>query len=703
MWLSLACLLFKQFCFFTLVNHKPCRMLEILFFPRFVLPLFVLCFFLLGQIEAFAQPDPMKFGKVEMKELEMISYSNDTSASAVILGDYGNAYFTYIGDDMNVNFERHVRIKILKKSGYEWADMRIPLYKSGTTEEKVLNLKGYTYNLENGKVVKTKLEKEHIFDEKVSDNQSLKKFTMPGVKEGSVLEFSYTVQSEFLYQFHEWEFQKSIPVIWSEYRARIPEFYIYKQYAQGYEPLFINTSEEGRETFTVHYAAEDTRQGRVAGGIENVEFKNTKFRWVAKEVPALHEESYVTTMDDFVAKIEFELTATNWNHNYKPFGQSWEAMAKDLLESEYFGKQLNRTGFVKDEIEGIKAKFTDPTDRVLATQAFVKKAMKWDGKKRLYPETTLKKAYEARNGNSADINMLLVAMLQEEGIDASPVILSTRDNGRAPYFPLITKYNYVIAQVNVNGKTLLLDATEPLAPFDVLPQRCLNGTGRLISAHTGEVNLRNNERFMSYCNAKLTLNTSGELSGTIEESKGGFNGLSLRKEVAKEGKDKYLESLKKEYVGWDIESFDFKNLEKPNEILQSTCKVTIGEQAQNSASLLYLNPMLHQKEESNPFKLETRKFPVDFAAPTDETFLLTLTLPAGYEVEELPKPAIITLPEGAAKFTYNISVNGNVIQVISKLNIKKTAFGAEEYAHLKEFYNYIVTKHAEQVVLKKKG
>ncbi|MES2734199.1 MAG: DUF3857 and transglutaminase domain-containing protein [Bacteroidota bacterium] len=680
-------------------------MIKILFCQRAFFTFLSLGLFLFCSVKAFAQPEPMKFGKVEMKDLEMKFYDKDTSASAVVLYDYGNAFFTYISNDFQVNFERHVRIKILKKSGYDWADSQISLYKSDNTEEKVTNLKGYTYTLENGKIVKTKLEKEHIFDDKLSENESLKKFTMPGVKEGCVIEYSYTVQSEFLYTFQEWEFQKSIPVLWSEYRARIPEFYIYKQHSQGYEPFFINTSEEGRESFAVRYEAENSSQGmaRTPGSIENVEVKNTQFRWVIKDIPALHEEPYVTTMSDFVSKIEFELTATNFSHNYKPFRSSWEELAKDLLESESFGKQLNRTGFVKDEIEGIKAKFTDPAERIFATQAFVKKTMKWDGKKRVYPATTLKKAYENRTGNSSDINLLLVAMLKEEGIDASPVILSTRDNGRAPFFPLLTRYNYVIAQVNLNGKVLLLDATEPFAPYDVLPQRCLNGVGRLISMQTGEVELRNNEKFMSYCNAKLTLGTSGELSGVIEESQGGYYGLLMRKEVAKEGKDKYVEAMKKNHVGWEIESFDFKNLEKTNEILLSTCKVTIGEQAQNAAKLMYLNPMFYQKKDANPFKLENRKFPVDFAAPIDETFLLTIALPAGYEVEELPKPAIISLPEGAAKFTYSVSVSGSILQVVSKLTIKKTFFGVEEYAHLKEFYNYIVTKHAEQIVLKKKG
>jgi hypothetical protein len=682
-------------------------MFTVMFRKRIVFTLF-LCTLCWCQTFLYAQdPDFLKFGKVEMKELEMKNYPKDTSAGAVILSDMGRSYYTYVGDEFQVNLERHVKIKILKKSDYKWADVRIVLYKSGTTVERVSDLKGFTYNLENGKMVKTKLEKEQVFEEKYDENHVLKKFTMPAVREGSVIEYTYTVKSEFYWTLPEWEFQNEIPVLWSEYRAIVPEFFIFKQYGQGYEPYYISKMDEGRESFAVHYRSEDnnsyTGSGRTPGGIQNVEAKTTKYRWVMKDVPAIQEEPYMTTLRDYIAKIEFEITGTKFGAILKTWRNTWDDLAKNLLESEYFGTQLNRTGFIRDEITGIKTKFTDPAERVAAICAFVKKTMKWDGRERLYPETTLKKAYENRTGNSADINLLLVAMLKEAGLDANPVILSTRDHGRVPFFPLITKFNYVIAHVELNGKSLLLDATEPYASHDMLPRRCLNGSGRLIAKSCVEVNLYNNEKYNRYCSAKLALKPTGELSGLIEESEGGYTGFSNRKDYNKEGKEKYIESLKKKLVGWDIENLDIKNVEKVSEVFQTNYNVTIGEHAQAASNLIYINPLLHRKADNNPFKLEERKFPVDFAAPTDETYILTLSIPEGYQVEELPKATIVSLPDGAGKFTYNVNVNGNTLQVVSKLSIRKTMFIGDEYQYLREFYNHIVTKHSEQVVLKKKG
>jgi hypothetical protein len=168
--------------------------------------------------KTIAQKEPVDFGKVQIPDVEMKQYELDTSASAVVLCDFGKSYFQYQSEKgFQVVFERTTRIKIFKKSGYEYANVEVPYYKKSNSEKEVVTeLKGYTYNLENGKMVKTKLTGESIFDEDKTENWKLKKFSLPNVKEGSVIEYTYTIKSDFLFTFREWEFQSDIPVIWSE-------------------------------------------------------------------------------------------------------------------------------------------------------------------------------------------------------------------------------------------------------------------------------------------------------------------------------------------------------------------------------------------------------------------------------------------------------------------------------------------------------
>lgn len=94
-----------------------------------------------------AQKAPIKFGDIPMEDMKMNSYEKDSSASAVILVDYGQSTIVYRQNvGFTLDFERITRIKILNKEGLKWGDFTIPLYKSGSTDEKLTSLKAVTYN-----------------------------------------------------------------------------------------------------------------------------------------------------------------------------------------------------------------------------------------------------------------------------------------------------------------------------------------------------------------------------------------------------------------------------------------------------------------------------------------------------------------------------------------------------------------------------
>jgi hypothetical protein len=374
-----------------------------------------------------------------------------------------------------------------------------------------------------------------------------------------------------------------------------------------------------------------------------------------------------------------------------------------LLKDENFGLQLNRTGFAKDIIVAAKAKADNPMAQIALLYDFVRQSVKWNGLNRLSAESTIRKAFENHTGNAADINLMLVALLQEAGLDANPVILSTRDNGRIlESYSMVSKFNYVIAQVTMNGQDLLLDATDPLLHPNMLPTRCLNGQGRLISKKNGRwVPLQSSERMTQVTSLRMQLDKAGQLTGTVDLSHGGYAALPARKVILTDGQEKYAESLRKAKSNWHIEKLDIKGAEKLTEAVGITCQVAIPEGAQMAGNMIYLKPLLTEGEQENPFRHDVRKFPVDFATPIDQTFVASYTLPEGYVVDEMPKNVIVELPEKGGRFSFMTAQNGNVIQVSSKISIRKSLYMPEEYPHLKEFYHQIVSKHAEQIVLKK--
>ena len=219
----------------------------------------------------------------------MTVYAKDSSASAVILTDYGEAFITAGATIPTLNFERHVRIKILKKDGFKWADCSIPLFRSGSDEESVRKLKAATYNLENGRIVETSMSKDAVVKGKFNRNLVLQKFSFPNVKEGSVLEYTYTVSSQFFSNFPNWQFQYDAPVRWSEYWAMFPDFFIFEKYMQGYIPP---TSYEVKN--------------KNAGGLVT-----NAHHWISKDVPAFKAEPFMTSEDDYVSKINLALSHIN--------------------------------------------------------------------------------------------------------------------------------------------------------------------------------------------------------------------------------------------------------------------------------------------------------------------------------------------------------------------------------------------------------
>src|SRR4051812_40131467 len=106
----------------------------------------------------------LKFRKVTVEELQKKIYTIDSNANAVVLSDLGAAAVE--GNDkgwFSISFTHHRVVHILNKNGYDEAEVEIDLYTEGDVEEKLDNIKAVTYNLENGKVVESKLDKSSIF------------------------------------------------------------------------------------------------------------------------------------------------------------------------------------------------------------------------------------------------------------------------------------------------------------------------------------------------------------------------------------------------------------------------------------------------------------------------------------------------------------------------------------------------------------
>lgn len=665
-----------------------------------------LCFMSILLTTATAQKAPLKFGDVSMEDVAMPFYKKDSTASAVILADYGTSTIVYrqnIG--FSLDFERITRIKIFTKEGLEWGDFSIPLYKSGASDEKLVGLKAITYNLENGKIVESKLKNDGIFKENSDANRDFVKVTCPNVREGSVVEISYKVNSEFLFNFQDWSFQSTIPTILSEYRAAIPEYFHYDKYTQGYVSLEIADEEQVSNSVTISsFEREGDRNVQSSHTTNKIDFLEARHRWVASHVPAFKPEPHMTSVSDYITKINFELSSIKYpNQPVKRYMGSWADINKTFAESEDFGGQIKGNGFLKKVTDEVTTGITAPEEKISAICNYIKQNVAWDGNQSLYPRASLRKVLDDKKGNSAEINLLMGSMLDKADVAVSPVLLSTRNHGLLRIAtPVSSQFNYVICAARVNDKSFLLDATEKLLPTDILPQRCLNGQGFAVSKEGFKwIPLESKFKTRVITSGDFTLTSEGGLEGKLKLDCNGYVALQNRKKYLLDGESEYL----KDFVGthsWEVKSSEIQNAKEIQNNFTQVHDLVINENMVVAGEMIYLDPFIHSSHKSNPFKSEVREYPVDFGSPMEQTFFFKLAIPENYAIDELPESKIISMPENGARYIYNVSQNGNLITITSMFHINKSMFTQLEYPYLREFYNQIVAKEAEQIVLKRK-
>ena len=636
----------------------------------------------------FSQNKAVKFGKVPDEEVGMNVFQADTSAEAVVLHSLGTSEIDYVQNlGFVLRYTEYKKIKILKKEGLDLGNIEIKLAKgqSNSNSESIETIKAQTYNMEGGKVMISKLEKKEIFSEDVSEYSELKKFAMPNVKVGSVIEYTYTIVSPFFY-LRTWYFQSTIPVVYSEYRTIAPEYFEFNRYLSNYHSP-TNIYEKSKVcTFP---------SGKMYNAYEK--------QYVYENLEAFKKEEYLSSPSDFLAKVEFELKSINVpGELVERYTGSWSEIITHLLEREDFGSALGKHGIVKELSEKINQ--TDDAEKKLADcYALLQSKIKWNEQYSIYAQTNLRAAFNKGKGNVAEINLLLVNLLNSVGIEAYPVLLSTRDNGKVNMFvPKVSSFNYVVAMVQINDKKIFLDASQELLKIGELPYECLNGQG--LVAAKGEpnwVNLRTTEVFGNTNSIQISI-SDGKLSGIITKTSSSLAARDERQELIKQGKEKFIEDYIKNQENWEIEEYVIENDTNIQKTFVEKLKISSFNGVDLEADIVYIPAIIISNEIKNPFVSETRKYPIDFGAPTKTTYIVNLKIPEGYVIDELPENVAVALENKDASFVYKIEAKDNLIQIFASIDIRKLFFLPQEYDNLRELYSHISEKLNEQIVLKKK-
>lgn len=638
-----------------------------------------------------------KFGKITNDELNMTVYEQDTAAAAVVIYEKGDLRYIYenTNGEFIVLFELSKKIKILTDDGIHKADITIPYYESTYIKEAISGIEAYSYNMENGKMVKTKLEKKYIFNEKLNNNYRQIKFSIPNVKKGTVIEYSYKRRSNNTYDIPDWNIQDDIPVIESTYDVLIPEYFLFNiDAAKGFERVNVVDTKENQSFILGYY------EGRPVN--ETSSSRSLKFS--GKNIPALKSEPYVWCLNDYISGVRFEIRGIQFpGQMYKTYSRSWNDLDKTILEETDFGQNIKMSNPYKDEVKLITSLATSDEEKISLIYSMIKQKIKWN-KSYSFMGSNARDAVKNGTGNNAQINMVLLSALKDAGIKAYPVLISRRSMGRLPLtHPSLNMLNtFVVMAEKPDGKYSFMDGSASFAGPDVLPVDLLVDRARIFAPELpGDkwVDLSNLSKNYQMTSRLVTLTDEGMLTCEEKNRYTNQSAFSLKsKYYASKDSVDYVENYANSH-NITIENISIGGLENMSNSV--TKELTFTKKLESSGDYIYLNPLILVDAATNPFTQSERKLPIEFNYPYGQTTNVVITIPETYQIEELPQMVNLVLDEKKGSFLYIIKQEGNKIQFSYRIQLNQTIFPQSDYDNIREFFGEIAKKNSEFIVLKK--
>lgn len=652
--------------------------------------LLLLCLIMSSFLLLKAQDFP--FGELDHDAINMTHYDKDTNAAAVVVREFGTTRFLH--DGSKIRHRYHVRIKVFNSERFTKGDVVIPLYQGSTTKyETVDNIKGVVYYPSpGGGISKTELDKKSIIREKTAAHLELVKFAMPSIVDGSVIEYEYEIESPYIFNYRPWQFQWDIPKIYSEYVAFIPAVFVYNVSLVGSLKLDKSDAKVKKECFQP--------------GAHRIDC--SELTYAMNDVPAFIEEDYMTSPKNFISAINFELSEiTRLNGAKEKITREWTDVDDEMKKHHLFGKQLRRNNVFKKVLPSILTGAEDDLQKATAIYSYIQSHVRWNKRYGMFADEGVKGTIENRVGNVADINLSLIAALNAAGLEAESVVLSTRDNGVVhKLYPVISDFNYVVARINIDGEQFLLDATDPLLPFGLLPMRCMNGEGRIMSMDEPSewIDLVASQKRSDVYLLELSLQSDGKIVGSVKNYKLGYAAYYQRHEIKEfNSLDEYVDDKDENLRNIKIVDYNISNLDSIDQTLEEAYEVEIAAFDSLSHDQLFFNPFFMDKLTDNPFKLSERTYPVDLGAPINTRIIISLSLPDNYEIASKPQDIVMALPNKGGRFLNKIEVRDNKVQFSQSMELEKSVYHPAEYPALKELFNQIIQLQKTDIIFKKKS
>jgi hypothetical protein len=620
--------------------------------------------------------------KVTLEDLITNKYSKDSTAKALVIYEKGRSNFN--GNTFYIETEIERKIKIFDKTQEENFTVSLILNDFDTEKDSIPNIDAATYNLIDNKIVKQKVERKDVFITKIDDKNSEITFTFPSIKKGSVITYRLKLAKSDFQKFYGWEFQGTVPKLYSEYRTSIPANFEYNIRLNGPLEFDKKKSELAPKCFkTKMYGEADC----------------TNTIYIMRDIPAFIEEDYTSSIKNYLSGIEYELKKMiTLDKKVKKISQTWEEVDKQFSKYSSVGKQLNKTSKAKRLISKELQREPDLLVKAQGIYKTIQENYFWN-EEYISNEPNINKLVKEKHGSVFQINILLNNILNKYDIKSKLVLMSTRENGLATkLFPVITDFNYIIVQAEINGETYLLDATDKYVSFGELPFRCLNYYGRLLDFKNGSswIDIKPLQNNVTLHRLSLKLTDEDVFSGTLNSKYQGHH-ATIKKKDYFPNQDNYLENFKNSNNHLEILEHKVKTEENTDKFFEEDFIVEYLD-FNEVGNQLFFDPFLIKFFKENPFKLKERAYPIEFGHTNTFSYMAQFDLNNKYEIISIPEATIVSLPNNSGTLSFNPIKNENNLTIVLKVTLKYPVYGTEIYNHVKQFFNKIIDTQSKTLI-----
>jgi hypothetical protein len=638
-----------------------------------------ICCLLLSSLSA--QEIKTKFGKIEPADLAMTTYAPDPEANAVVLSKVGYIHFDPTRELHKVITEFHTTIKVLTEEGIDEVGNAIIPYVSYNNNRRIGYLRAQVH-LPDGTIVK--VDKSDMFDEKSNRYVNTRKIAFPKLVKGAIIEYEYEMLSADVFQPVNWFFQDQIPIRYAELKTYFPEWLEYVVLTQG-------SSLDVAEHEVMHEPLYNTNY--------------LKSNFINADVPALREECCITTMQDYYARIRFQLkTISPPFQMRREIMNTWENLAKELYDTPEWGGQLlvKRPGQLVLQSAGIApATGSNQLEVARKIYAYVNENIQWDRTYDYGWNKAINEIVDIKSGSSGEINKILCAALVQAGINAKPVLTSTREYGKMiQLYPFTNQFNHLVVLAMIDNKDVWLDAGVKNLPFGMLREEVLHGHAWVVDEKKPFWKEFTPTPSKSVFLLKGTIDEEGQLTGELECRFTGYHGLEKRAMVQANATND-LNLVSNGAIPLPVESMEVLNKEDEAAPLQIKASILDQPVATVTPDKIYINPLFPTGMDELPFFLEERTYPIEMNYPAEYSMTLSLTLPEGYKAESVTAPVRYSTENNGIQMLYESSELGNKLNITMKFSVLQMEFPAEEYQAVKNMYAMRKEKFTSQVILTK--